>query len=44
MSGSPQLGHLSPELLGKIFGYTTVPDILGLKSVGPVTSFCEYAD
>ena len=34
-----QLNDLPPELLGRIFGYLTAPDILGLKLVCPAAGF-----
>ena len=39
MSGPLRLNDFPSELLGKIFGHLTVPDILGLKLVGLAVSF-----
>jgi hypothetical protein len=39
MSGLLQLNCLPPELLGKIFGHLTAPDILRLKLVGLAAGF-----
>lgn len=42
MSGALQLSDMPPELLGKIFGFLTPPDITGLKLVGSVAGTTIY--
>ena len=44
MPGALQLNDMPPELLGKILGHLTAPDIQGLKLVGSVTAItpCEF--